>query len=464
MKKLLLLFSIVCLFMFFFIGCTTKQANNQGVPDIGLKNEPNTAQTNTTEKILYDKSKTTQYNIPSTGGFISISNNEERFDIVFTENSIEKDMTFNVSPINKIPNKNQEFFSYGFYLSEKGSDDSVKLKMPASICYTTSKEIPNNTVIVKYNEDGNGYNVVPTQRITIKGVNGLIATVQSFSGYGIKTVTQEEINKMGDMMLESGLDWVLKVDDEVIMNIPGEEGGEVNFSTNLQLSLENTERKDSWAMYGAYKGDACLKIGVDISIEDQNFSSNFIGNAENESFRLYPVLKIYDTADGGLPLVGLVPENYMGIGILHFKWDHVKTDNGGADIVDIAGLFGVTGDAQEQSVMFSVVTNGPYAELVLVDFNNLGPLVYDGIIIGHEKNNPKDLDSVELVDLAEKYRDKISRDKKITDNSDGSVSYDKNGDGKNTITVNQTENGSLNYDINGDGEYDIELAPLTIKN
>lgn len=464
MKKLLLLFSIVCLFMFFFIGCTTEQANKRKVPDIGLKDELSTTQTKTTQKLIYDESKTTQYNIPSNGGFISISNNDERFDIIFTENSIEKDMTFNVSPINEIPNKNQEFFSYGFYLSEKGSDDSVKLKIPASICYTTSKEIPKNTVIVKYNEDGNGYNVVPTQRITIKGVNGLIAMVPSFSGYGIKTVSQEEIDKMGDTMTESGLDWVLKVDDEVIMNIPGEEGGEVNFSTNLQLLMENTERKDSWVMHGVYNGDACLNIGVDISIEGQNFSSNFTGNAGNESFRLYPVLKVYDAVDNGLPLVGLAPENYIGIGILHFKWNHIKSDNGGADIVDIAALFGAAGDAQDQSVMFSVVTNGPYAELVLVDFNNLGTLAYDGIIVGHEKNRPKDLDSIELVDLAEKYREKMSRNKKIKDNSDGSVSYDKNGDGKNTITVNKAENGSLNYDINGDGEYDIEIAPLTIKN
>ncbi len=321
-------------------------------------------------------------------------------------------------------------------------------------------------MIIKYNEDGSGYSVVPTQRINIKGVNGLIAMVQSFSGYGVKTVTQEEIDKMGDETISTGLDWTLKVDDEFKNEIIGEgdiEGG-LTFISNLLLSMENTQRKDSWMMHGTYTGEAHLAIGVDIYLEGEIYnSSNFTGDVQNESFVLYPVPTVYDTGGDGLPLVGLVPEYYMGAGILHLKWSHVPSQKGAMDIVDVAGMMGTPMDITEKDVAFTVITNGPYAEVELLDFSMYGSVVHKGIIVGHGKDTPKESDSVPLEDLAARYREKMAREAQIKSNSDGSVSIDKNGDGKDTITINISEDSSLRYDTNGDGVYDIEIAPLEVK-
>ncbi len=456
MKMKAITIPLICVTLF-LAGCSNR-LNGPKASEQGSTDEPIVAQ-----KLILDDAETAEHKIPTTGGFISISDNEGRFDIVFTEGSVEKDKIFNVSPIKSIPNKNEEYLSTGFYLSENGSKDHVELKMPASICYSTDKELPANAMIVKYNEDGSEYSIIPTQRISIDGVNGLIAMVQSFSGYGVKTVTQEEIDQMGDELVKEGFDWVLKVDDEYTKEIPGVDAGEVNFTASLELSMENTEGKDSWTMHGPYKGDASLSVGVDISVEGQSFSSSFIGNVENESFTLYPVPKVYEATGDGLPLVGLVPEFYMGIGSLNFKWSHVQSENEGTDVVDIMGMFGASGDMADQTVTFTVITNGPYAEVTLVDFNMLGPMEYDGLIVGHGKDAQKEPDPIPLEDLAARYREKMEREAQVKSNSDGSVSLDKNGDGKNEITVSTTESGSFSYDMNGDGVEDFELAPLEVK-
>lgn len=420
--------------------------------------------------LVLDGIKKTQHSISaSEGGFISISSEEGRFDIVFLQGSIENDSTFEVSPIMRISESNKEYFSTGFYLSEKETGEGVTLKAPASICFTTDKQIPENTMIVKYNEKGDGYTVIPTWQISISGTRGLIAMVEGFSGYGIRTVTQGEIDSMADELVKKGFDWVLTSDDEYTQVIPGIDGGQVTLTGHLNMEMTNSQGTDAWLMQGAYSGAASLIAGIDIFVEGESFFSDFNGETVEASLMLYPVPKVYPSINGGPELVGLVPEYYIGSGTLKFQWAHTQPGKAGTDIFDMGMMFGMSGELSEQLVSFSVITSGPFAKITLLDFNSMGPMIYDGMIVGHGKSitatqpELKPGPKLEALDISERYHEDMLKMAQAKANPDGGVSMDKDGDGKYILTVTPGDDGVFYYDLNGDGERDLELAPLVVK-
>src|SRR5690606_29304427 len=130
-----------------------------------------------------------------------------RLDISFTEGSVENERAFEVSPISSSSIGKDNYA--GFYLTEKGTTGNVEVNAPATICYMTTDEIPDDVRIVKYGEDGEEDMVVPGYRIKTKEGNGLMAFVNSFSGYGVKKVSKGQIARMADMLEKYGFDWIL---------------------------------------------------------------------------------------------------------------------------------------------------------------------------------------------------------------------------------------------------------------
>lgn len=176
--------------------------------------------------------------------------NNARLDIAFTEGSVESERTFELSPVKASSIGNNQYA--GFYLTEKGSEESVEIKAPASICYMTKDEIPEDMRIVKFGENGQEDIVVPGYRVKTKDGNGLIAFVNSFSGYGVKKVSKVQIERMANMLQESGFDWVLDVDDHYKVMLP--DGSETMLQ--LRMVMENTTSPYFYSMQGKYNGQA----------------------------------------------------------------------------------------------------------------------------------------------------------------------------------------------------------------
>jgi hypothetical protein len=161
---------------------------------------------NSPQGFILDESNTAQYNISiGSGGYLSVENGDSRFDIVFSPGSLESDSTFEAVPYKQSGQNDSGYVSPGFFLSQKGSGEEITLKSPASICFTTDAQIPKNTMLVKYNENENTYTPIPSHRVSINGVQGLIALTEGFSGYGVKTLSQDEIGKMGDDLAQKDL-------------------------------------------------------------------------------------------------------------------------------------------------------------------------------------------------------------------------------------------------------------------
>ena len=422
---------------------------------------------NSPQGFILDESNTAQYNISiGSGGYLSVENGDGRFDIVFSPGSLESDSTFEAVPYKQSGQNDSGYVSSGFFLSQKGSGEEITLKSPASICFTTDAQIPKNTMLVKYNENENTYTPIPSHRVSISGVQGLIALTEGFSGYGVKTLSQDEIDKMGDDLAQKGFNWVLTSQDDYLKVIPGEEGGEVRYTAHLEMNLKNTRGTDAWLMQGLYQGMASLLVGTEIFVEGETFYSDFFGETAETNFTLYPVLKVYPSANGGPELIGLVPDYYIGSGTLHFKWNHVKSQKAGHDILDMGAMLGMSSELSEQAVSFSLITSGPFVEITLLDFNTFGPMTFKGMIVGHGRGpsatEPKTppAPQLEALDISQRCHDDLLRMAEVSVNPDGDIGLYSNNDGISELTVSQGDDGSYLYDLNSDGERDLELVPL----
>ena len=243
------------------------------------------------------------------GGVISIPCGANgRLDIGFIGGAVDQDEIFEVSSTN---------LSTGFYLEKKGLQGSVDLNIPASICYVTLDEIPQDTMIVKYHNNEVGYLVIPTQRVQIGDVNGIIAFVDGFSGYGIASVSQAEMDEMANTLEEVGFDWVLRIDDMIQDRI----GPYMTFEVAALIDMRNTEAPNPRVMQGTYHGEAVIRQFQDVTFEGETFYGVTEGRDIEAEFTLHPIFQIFEPEpDSNLPMLcGLVVESYAGKGVLRLK-------------------------------------------------------------------------------------------------------------------------------------------------
>lgn len=475
MKRVVGLFTVLVIIIA-TSGCTkeTHEMENVIVEDVAIEN---TAKNNTI--VTVDQSKMIEYPISSEdGGVISISYGDNaRIDIGFMAGAVDKDVVFEVSPTNLLP---------GFYLEEKGLVGGIDLKMPASICYVTSDEIPKDTVIVKYHDDGKGYSVVPTQQVQMSGVNGLIAFVDGFSGYGVKSVTQSELDKMANDFEKSGFDWVLRIDDNTQELV----GTYMSYEVLALIEMRNTEAPNPRVMQGTYRGQAVMREFVDITFEGLDVYSMIEGSDREVEFTLHPIFEIYEPEpDSGLPMLcGLVAESYAGKGVLNLIKEisgEPAIGSGGTNILDIvdplANQWGVANPKVTQmEIPFTVKTDGPMAYFTY-HIEQVGAITLTGSIIGYPKvpqrqsdKLPEPFPEIELEPLrVDKKPENQNTKPEIeddytdydfeTEDDDMDYDFETKNDYEEDSRFHENEDGSVDYDADGDGEPDIRLSPLIVK-
>ncbi|SCG84365.1 hypothetical protein DW1_2805 [Proteiniborus sp. DW1] len=421
-------------------------------------------------KPVFDESQKEEHVISSeTSKVITFScGNNARLDIAFSEGSVENERIFEVSPISSsFIGKNNYA---GFYLTEKGTTGSVEVNAPVTICYMTTDEIPEDVRIVKYGEEGEEDIVVPGYRIKTKEGNGLMAFVNSFSGYGVKKVSKGQIARMADMLEKYGFDWVLDVDDHYKIMLP--DGTETMLQ--CRVLMENTTSPYFYSMQGTYNGQAKLGLygAKDVGLEIEGFNLPLIFGLmygdDNASFKLIPVFEEYDTIGGtGVPLVSLIPKGYVGKGMFQLVLDGLEYMGGEHE----------SEDDEAEPIPFTVFTRGPIAYLN-IHYYGLGYMKFQGSIVGHAKKTEKELPTpigeIELVPLTQdvplsEYKPDdntvdINNDDKpdvsVDDSPGNEIKFDNNGDGKADITIRESDDGGIEYDMDGDGKPDITIYPL----
>jgi|GEM_PF-1339152 len=387
-------------------------------------------------------------------------------EITFTDGAVNEDTVFEITP--EVDNGS----GYpGFHLSEKGGSESVRINYPASICYMTTDEIPEDLRIVKYSEAGAFDLIVPSYRVKTEKGNGLIAFVNSFSAYGVKRVTKADIEYTADAHESYGFDWVLRIDDEYKIMTP--DGAEAIFA--CKISMENTTAPSSFTMQGLYQGEAMFATGV-VQLE----TGEYIDGMEiplafamfecdrNAQFTLLPVLDAKEDANPLAP-ISLRHRDYAGKAMFSMK-------------IEALGFMGEDFDGDDEGVNqepedypVAVITRGPMA-YATVDYPGLGVLTFKGSITGHGKKTEDEIrERIEIAPLnydspvkeiqADNYSVDLNGDGKSDAGAnynyiDDRLEYDRDGDGKTDITVTQNADRSIDYDTDGDGEADIILFLL----
>lgn len=387
-------------------------------------------------------------------------------EITFTDGAVDEDTVFEITP------EADNGSGYpGFHLNGKDGAESVQINYPASICYMTADEIPEDLRIVKYGYDGAYDYIVPTYRVKTEKGNGLIAFVNSFSAYGVKRVTKADIEYTADAHESYGFDWVLNIDDAYKIMTP--EGVEAIFA--CKISMENTSAPSSFTMQGLYKGEAMLASGV-VELE----TGEYIEGMEiplafamyvcdrNAQLTLLPILDEHED-DNPLAPISLRHRDYVGKAIFSMK-------------IEALGFMGEEFDEDHEGVNqepddypVAVITRGPMA-YATIDYPGLGVLTFKGSIVGHGKKTENEIrERIELAPLefnsplkeiqADNYSVDLNGDGKMDAgarfiDSGDPLEYDRDGDGKTDITVNQNPDGSIDYDTDGDGEADIILYLL----
>lgn len=338
----------------------------------------------------------------------------------------------------------------GFSLNEKGGK-GLTLQAPAAICYVTSGELPENACIIKYSDNGKGYTPVPSQRFRRGETSGLVAFVQSFSSYGVKVVTDEELSAMADELERTGFHWVLSVDDKNGFTETYEEEviTETIYEATLDMTLVNVKAPTPYVMHGNYQGAAKMLSDVKVRMDGAPMFFSLVEATDDmASITLYPVFQEYEPEPGsGLPpLVGLIPVRYEGEGTLHMKNPVDKGETvseHGINFMEVARQFEEGGldlpGLQEEDIHVIVITEGPMAYVTLV-LQQGKSVTFTGSIVG--------VSAEQKIEIAPLIPDAGQQNKQVE---------------KTKTTCTENADGSYDYDMDGDGKIDFTLYPLITK-
>lgn len=423
------------------------------------------------EGLVLDDSQKADYTVTSKDNTLITlpCGSDAKLEVSFPMGAVDNDRQLTVTPVKSAPGKDDDYLSKGFFIAEKASTESVVINRPASIYYITSNDIPEDVSIIKYDETGNGYKVVPTQCFEMNGCHGLITFVDSFSAYGVKKVTQQEREAMYDRITDSGFNWHLEIDDH--FRVIAEDGTDLTLI--FKMFADNRESPGYLAMSGPYKGQAALglyfmkDVGAELEGMEIPAVAGLVEKDDKASITLYPIL---DPELGENALPSLKFNDYTGKGKLLLT----------LDMVGFMGLDGDDGEVIEDisEVPFSIITRGPIAYATL-NYEGYGYMSFKGSIVGQarvegEEPNPPELEIAPLVaqdeishyepeDYSADLNDDGRPDASLEPDGKADIHYDNNGDGKTDITVWENEDGSFSYDENGDGKADLTLFPLTKK-
>jgi hypothetical protein len=305
------------------------------------------------------------------GGFIDLAPAGGDFvRISFPQGSLKANATLQAIPVLKAPIADAVLVP-GFSLQDKATGKGPELQFPALLTMLVNKELPATTSLVRYKDDGSGYDVVATTVVTKDGATQLSAQVDGFSAYGAMGLTQKQIDEANAARKrEARYNWVIYVKDK--SDVPG---APVKQTVSVNLKASNT----SGSMLGTYKGSATAKTTNDGAVGEGMLKATASSGSSDLTFDLGGALApLTNDSDSDLPLAPLTkggPE-FIGSGTISMS------TSGNAKVTG-KGRTASGGFTNDSTVPIEVYVTGPLVRLAVM-FPQ-GTVYFDGYIRGEGK-------------------------------------------------------------------------------
>ena len=345
------------------VGCgTSKPAGNPSVSGTQPAEKPG---------LKLDESKTVEQPIKAAeGGSIQLLTAQgDLIRITFPQDSLKADATIQVTPITQAPVEG-EILVPGFLLKDKATGKGPELQFPALLTFAVPKALSPTTSLVRYKDDGSGYDVVSTTVASKSGVTELVAQVTGFSAYGAMNLTQKQVDQAKEAQrTEARYNWVIYVKDT--SDVPG---APIKQSITVNLKASNT----SGGMLGSYKGTATAKTTNDGSVGGGELKATASSNSSALEFNLAPALAPLAPAGDGSGLAPLTKgsPDFTGSGTISMGTTGKATVTGKGR--SVSGPF-----SNSSTVPIEVNVSGPLVRLS-VQFPE-GTVYFNGYMRGEGK-------------------------------------------------------------------------------
>lgn len=323
--------------------------------------------------IALDKAKAIEQNIDARkGGYLGLKTADGiKARVMFGRESLSKNSTLVVTPISKLPKEDENLLTKGFFLEEKGTGKGPELKLPAVIVFSIKGTLPKTASIVKYHENDEGYDIIPTTSSVKNGTTILSASVLSFSSYGARKLTADEQKQAQEnsakKLTANHPRWIIKVNDSYSFK-------RGSMDTQVAMNLEAASQSDS--IDGLFKGTVSATVEQVMKDKRGQISAPVSAQDKNLSFSVYHNLAPLVEAEEDGPLASLVPPEDMpdwsGSGNFNM------TSKGSYTISVPGGSVGGAMKTPKTSTPFELTIIGSHVKLVVKD-----PMVimyFDGTI------------------------------------------------------------------------------------
>lgn len=304
------------------------------------------------------------------GGELSLqSDNDVKIKVIFPQESLANDAALVMAPISSTHLDGKDLLVKGFSLEEKGTGQSPAMKSPALIIFSVTGTVPDEASVIKYHDDGEGYDVIPSRIISKDGKSMVAASVSGFSKYGIKLIPDQDKNRSG--IETEDFNWVIYIKDKFSFTT-----GPMQQSITVDLKAVNT----SGYIFGKYSGSISALTTNDMEAYGGKFTAPMKSNDPNLSFSVdIPVVPLVEPQKDG----DVVPLTKPGDGPDLIGYGQINMTTGGTATGTVGG-FSVSEDiTNNSSVPFEIYIIGPRVRMMVK--MPQGGMYFDGYIRGEGK-------------------------------------------------------------------------------
>ncbi len=322
-------------------------------------------------KVEIDSAKAVEKTIPAAeGGQLSLDTSEGgKMKVIFPEEALGQDSSLVMAPVSSTPFDGNGLLVKGFSLEEKATGKGPPMKSPAILIFSLRSAVAPEASIIKYREDGSGYDVIPSKVITNNGKSMVTASVSSFSKYGLKLLKDQEKDRSGKQ--PEDFNWVIYVKDKNSYTYGG-----MKRSITIDLKAVNT----SGNITGQYKGTLSALATNDMEALGGTITAPIKSSDPNLSFTVdYPLASLVPPDDDG-DLAPLTTENQDPD---FYASGKITTTSQGTGTVSIGGASASKDISDSSSVPFEMYFFGPRVRMVMK--SSPWTMYFDGYIRGEGK-------------------------------------------------------------------------------
>lgn len=159
------------------------------------------------------------------GGDITLESADGvQMNIIFPQNSLEKDAVVTAAPISQTSSGNEGAPNTGFSLEEKGTGHGPSMQYPAIVVFNVNREMDKNSSILRNHDADDGFDVIPTDVVVRNGKTMMTALADHFTVFRINAGSKdsakvtdqikEKAKKEQEEQLRKNYHLVIVVDDK----------------------------------------------------------------------------------------------------------------------------------------------------------------------------------------------------------------------------------------------------------